>query len=54
MALLIAEQWEQWIDEDEVRRLIDAATGPELEEVLEDLSRGSTDSATEPTDLPES
>jgi uncharacterized protein DUF5677 len=32
IALVIASRWEQWIDEAEVRDLVDLATGPDLED----------------------
>jgi hypothetical protein len=29
IALIIAARWEQWIDDEEVRALVDLVTGPE-------------------------
>jgi Family of unknown function (DUF5677) len=34
MALVIASYWEKWIDEDQVRMLVDRATGPEFDDAL--------------------
>ena len=35
IALVIAARWDRWIDEDEVRALVDVATGPEVEDADE-------------------
>ena len=35
VALVIAARWDRWIDEDEVRALVDVATGPEVEDAEE-------------------
>jgi hypothetical protein len=32
IALVIAARWDPWIDEGEVRALVDVATGPEVED----------------------